>query len=105
MCERTRCELCARQLTALQRLDGRFAVSAEPPRVVEQLEALPLALTRPRGVTCLIDRDAEDRGDGPVAHVLRDQPEHALLELVELGEELFDDETVLVDERLLFRAG
>ena len=89
-------ELLARRLPGLQRADRLGAKTAQPPGVVEQLEALALSLAGARGFARLVDRDAEQRRDRAVAHALGHQPEHAPLELCQLGQELGDDQSVLV---------
>ncbi len=84
---------------SLQRADRHGPVPAQAARVVEELEALALSLARAHSVARLVDRDAEQRADAPVAHALRQQHEDPLLGIRELGEELGDDQSVLARER------
>jgi hypothetical protein len=87
-------------LLAREELADRVrAVAAESSGAVEREEALALALARAGRVARLALRQPERGSDRPPGASVGEQREHAALGLRELGEELPDDQVVLVGDQ------
>jgi hypothetical protein len=82
--------------------EARVAFGARTTRVVQNLEALPLALVGAVGLTSIVDRNAEACRDCSVPHAVSHQGEDAPLEIVQFRRKITDDRPVSGPESGLF---